>query len=87
MAFKKSNTNKKDNTITCKILEDYGVIGERNNGVQLKLTFTSWSGNDSDAKYDLRPWKDGKGFKGVTMTGEELEALYHTLKQIAESDD
>lgn len=77
MAFKK--TKKEDFKV--KIIEDYGTISE-NNGYELKLTYTSWNGNDP--KYDIRSWKDGRGYKGITLTGEEVEKLYELLKGIAE---
>ena len=82
MAFKK--TGNKENKFECKILEDYGTLSSNDKGYELKFTYTSWNGNDP--KYDLRSWKDGRGFKGITLTGEEVEELYKILKGIAETD-
>lgn len=82
MAFKKSNA-KENKEFSCKVIEDYGVLSENEKGYQMKLTYTSWNGNDP--KYDIRPWKDGRGYKGISLTGEEIEKLYELLKGIADS--
>jgi len=61
------------------IEEDFGTIAEKN-GYALKLQKVSW--NDRDAKFDIRPWKDDKCGKGITMTDEELKGLYDLLKEL-----
>ena len=69
----------KTNDFTMDIIEDYGVISEKN-GYELKLQKISWNGRD--AKYDIRPWKDDKCGKGITLTDEELDALHTKLKEL-----
>lgn len=61
------------------IIEDYGVISEKN-GYELRLRKISW--NDRDAKFDIRPWKDDKCGKGITLTDEELKGLLDKLKEL-----
>jgi len=78
MKFNKSETKKADDEFKMEILEDLGTFYTRKGGWELKLRYISWNGNPP--KYDIRPWKaneDGteKFGKGMTMTGEELEAL------------
>lgn len=82
MAFKKTNT--KATEVKFEVIEDYGVVGMRGD-YELKLQYISW--NDGDPKYDLRPWKDGKCQKGITLSGDELEGLYNILQKIAEDTD
>lgn len=46
-----------------------------------KLTFTSW--NDGEFKYDIRDWYDnGSCGKGITLTLDELKALYELIDGI-----
>lgn len=61
------------------IIEDYGVISEKN-GYELRLRKISW--NDRDAKFDIRPWKEDKCGKGITLTDEELKGLLDKLKEL-----
>lgn len=61
------------------IIEDYGVISEKN-GYELRLRKISWNGRD--AKFDIRPWKDDKCGKGITLTDEELKGLLDKLKEL-----
>lgn len=77
MTIKKSAAPKAD-TIKMEILEDCGTLSTRKGGWELKLRYISWNGGEP--KYDLRPWKvneQGEEVcnKGITLTGEELEAL------------
>lgn len=59
--------------LTFKTKVDFGKIGGNK-----KLTFTSW--NDGDYKFDIRDWYDnGNVGKGITLTKEELKALYDLL--------
>lgn len=79
MAFIKSE---KENEITYEIKEDYGELSKK-----VKFRLISWNG--AAPKYDIRQWytdKNGmeKMGKGITLTGEEMEALYKLLKKIAE---
>jgi len=61
------------------IIEDYGVISEKN-GYELRLRKISW--NNRDAKFDIRPWKEDKCGKGITLTDEELKGLLDKLKEL-----
>lgn len=59
--------------LTFKTKVDFGKIGGNK-----KLTFTSWNGGDY--KFDIRDWYDnGNVGKGITLTKEELKALYDLL--------
>ena len=82
MAFKKSNVVKIEPTY--EVLEYCGTISTNGNW-KTELRYISWNGRE--AKYDLRPWKDDpdgeKCGKGITLTGEELEALLELLKIMA----
>lgn len=69
----------KTDEIKMEIVNDYGVISEKN-GYELKLQKISWNGRD--AKYDIRPWKDDKCGKGITLTDDELTSLYAKLKEL-----
>lgn len=69
----------KTDEIKIEVVEDYGVIAEKN-GYELKLQKIKW--NDRDAKFDIRPWKDDKCGKGITLTDEELKGLYDKLKEL-----
>lgn len=87
MAFKKSTpTVKADTEPTYEVLEECGTISTNDKGWELKLRYLSWNGNAP--KYDLRPWKEEengeKCGKGITLTGEELEALLAVLQKMAE---
>lgn len=87
MAFYKGNGNAKANEeVKYEIVEKCGVLGKRNGDYALELRLVKWNGNEP--KYDIRCWKDTdegeKMLKGITMSGEELEALYGILKGIAE---
>ena len=85
MAIKKSG-KAKDEGIKYEVLEKCGVISTGSNGWQTELRYIAWNGNDP--KYDIRSWKeteDGeKCGKGITLTGEELEALGNIIKGMEE---
>ena len=85
MAIKKYT--KKNDEINYKIIEDCGVIAARKGGYDLKLQYMQW--NDRDPVYDLRPWKvndQGEEIcgKGITLSGEELEALGKLIASMME---
>lgn len=65
--------------ITMEVIKDYGTISEKN-GYELKLQKISWNGKD--AKFDIRPWKDDKCGKGITLTNEELKGLFDKIKEL-----
>lgn len=87
MAIRKSSTPTKPETEPIyKVLEECGTLSTNVKGWSLKLRYISWNGKDP--KYDLRPWKEDeegeKCAKGITLTGEELEALLNILKKMEE---
>ena len=69
-----------------KVLEECGTISTNAKGYSLKLRYISWNGKTP--KYDLRTWKEDengeKCGKGITLTGNELEALLNILKKMEE---
>ena len=69
-----------------KILEECGTLSTNAKGWSLKLRYISWNGKDP--KYDIRPWctdeTGEKCGKGITLTGDELEALLNILKEMEE---
>ena len=74
----KKNLETANNAPRYEVLEECGVVSQRKGGWELKLRYISWNG--AAPKYDLRPWKvDENGNeicnKGLTLSGEELEAL------------
>lgn len=85
MAINKSNNS---NEIKLHIVEYCGVLSKNEEtGYSLELRYISW--NDRPPKYDLRTWKtDENGNeicgKGITMTGEELEALGDLINKMRE---
>jgi hypothetical protein len=62
------------------------VLSDSGQGATLELTLTGWNGQP--AKYDIRHWntKDNerKAYKGVSLTADELKALYIALQGIYE---
>lgn len=88
MAIRKSVP--KANEIKMEIIENCGVIAERKGGYTLELRFISWNGGEG--KYDIRPWKvndDGTEIcgKGITLSGEELEALGALIAGMIEAEE
>lgn len=74
-------TTKKESEINYEVIEDFGFLGTRGN-YELRLRLVAWNGNEP--KYDIRPWKDDPDRgeicgKGITLSGEELEALQNIL--------
>ena len=61
------------------IVEKLGVISQGKGGWERQLNLVSWS--DREPKYDIRDWSaDGtKMGKGISLTKEELEALYDLI--------
>lgn len=82
MAIHKTNT--KVDEIKYEVQEDH-LVAKRNGGYELRLRFMSWNGKE--ARYDLRTWKtdengEEKCGKGISLTGEELEALGNLIKEL-----
>ena len=84
MAIRKTTSTTTTTEPIYKVLEECGTLSTNAKGWSLKLRYISWNGKDP--KYDLRSWvKDENGEKcgkGITMTGEELEALLNILKKM-----
>ena len=84
MAIKKSNTTESAKPLY-EVVEKCGVLSE-NGEWKTELRYVSWNGREP--KYDIRPWKDDadgeKCGKGITLTGDELEALLGILKGMEE---
>lgn len=87
MAFVKSN---KASEFKYEVIKDYGNLSEPDEkGVVKKFRLISF--NDGDPRYDIRPWytdDDGKErmYKGISLTGEEAEALMKMLLKVANED-
>lgn len=66
------------------IVEELGVLSESAKGWTKELNLISW--NDGAPKYDIRDWapEHEKMGKGVTLSKEEVKALYKILSKIAE---
>ena len=65
------------------VIEDIAVLGQRGK-YTLKLRYVSFNGKDP--KYDIRPWgvdDDGneRMAKGISLSGEELQALKDVLNK------
>lgn len=88
MAFKKSSVTAAKTEPTCEIIEKCGVIST-NGDWSTELRYVSWNGRE--AKYDIRSWKDTPDGetcgKGITLTGDELEALMNILNKMASETD
>ena len=59
--------------------EELGVISEGGKGWSRELNLISWNGGQP--KYDIRDWAPDheKMGKGVSLTKDELEALYNLI--------
>ena len=72
------------------VKESYGSLTQEVGKYNKELNLISWNGNEP--KFDLRPWivdedtGERKMSKGITLTSEELEALYNILKEISEEE-
>ena len=84
MAIHKTTVKANENEIKMEVIEKCGVLGKRGSST-LELRYVAWNGRE--AKYDIRPWKeDEEGnetcLKGITLSGEELEALGELLDKM-----
>ena len=61
---------------------DFGVLNESANGWTRELNLISWNGGKP--KYDIRDWapEHAKMGKGISLTKEELEALYDIIGEV-----
>ena len=64
------------------IKEELGVISETGKGWTRELNLISWNGGKP--KYDIRDWAPDheKMGKGISLTKEELEALYDIIGEV-----
>lgn len=60
------------------IEERIAILSENEKGVILAMNRVSFG--DTPAKLDLRRWKDGKPWKGVSMSDDEARALLEALQ-------
>jgi len=84
MAIQKKETE----SIKYEVLEKCGTISKRGNST-LELRYVAWNGREP--KYDIRPWYtddngNEKSNKGVTLSGEELEALGKLILSMMEEE-
>ncbi len=66
------------------IKEECAILSESAKGWKKELNLISWNG--AAPKYDIRDWSPNheKMGKGITMTADEIKALYDSLKKIME---
>lgn len=69
-----------EDKIDFKIIEECGVLSTSPKGWNKELNLIKW--NDKSPKYDIRDWAPDheKMSKGITLSEEELKALYDILK-------
>lgn len=63
------------------ITEELGILSENEKGWRKELNLVSW--NEREPKYDIRDWNPSheRMSKGITLTKEEVQALYEILKE------
>lgn len=69
-----------EDKIDFKIIEECGVLSTSPKGWNKELNLIKW--NDKSPKYDIRDWAPDheKMSKGITLSEDELRALYGILK-------
>ena len=74
-------------TITCEIVRPIAVLSENERGYTKEVNLVSWNGGDP--KYDIRNWHPGRerSGKGITLTRDEIFALYDALKGVFSDDE
>lgn len=87
MAIVKTNNTKetRNDDFNYEVIQDIADLGKRGKNYTLKLRYVSFNGKDP--KYDIRPWGvDDEGnekmLKGISLSGEELEALAIALDEL-----
>ena len=79
-----------NNEVKYEVIQHLGKLTDEEGKYIKELNIISWNGNEP--KFDLRPWKideetgERKMMKGITLTSEELEALYNILKDMSEQE-
>lgn len=68
--------------IEMKITEEIAVLSTSGSGYTKEINLVSWNG--AEPKYDIRSWSPGreKCGKGITLTKEEVKALFLALQDI-----
>lgn len=79
-----------NNEVKYEVIQHLGKLTDEEGKYNKELNIISWNGNEP--KFDLRPWKideetgERKMMKGITLTSEEIEALYNILKEMSEEE-
>lgn len=75
------NANERNKELKFEIINNIGVISEKNKGWKLELNIISWNGNEP--KYDIRAWgpEHNSMGKGITLTNDEIISLYEILSK------
>lgn len=71
-----------EKNITCEIVRPIAVLSENERGFTKEINLVSW--NEAEPKYDIRTWhpRREKCGKGITLTGDEIVALYDALGEV-----
>lgn len=65
------------------IIEEYGIIGRKENGNVKKLVLIRWF--DNPPAFNIREFTaEGKPMKGIALTREELRNLFLALPSVLE---
>lgn len=65
------------------IIEEYGIVGRKENGNLKKLVLIRWF--DNPPSFNLREFTaEGKPLKGIALTSEELRNLFLILPAVLE---
>ena len=59
---------------------DYGTLGSRNDGSEIRLTLTSWHGKAP--QWDLRKWNGEIAKNGICLNDEMMTELKKILNSI-----
>ena len=79
-----------NNEVKYEVIQHLRKLTDEEGKYNKELNIISWNGNEP--KFDLRPWKideetgERKMMKGITLTSEEIEALYNILKEMSEEE-
>lgn len=91
MAFGNYGKSSKKEEVNYEVIRHFGKLTDEEGKYNKELNLVSWNGNEP--KFDLRPWKideetgERKMTKGITLTSEEVEALYNILKEVSEEEE
>lgn len=91
MAFGNYGKSSKKEEVNYEVIRHFGKLTDEEGKYNKELNLVSWNGNEP--KFDLRPWKideetgERKMMKGITLTSEEVEALFEILKAVSEEEE